>query len=76
MAKALAAADLRGLSQYVTPDQQIDEAIGAFYAKVSTPVLADIEIDFGEDVLLEDSYPYPLPDLFAGEKVWLRAIVF
>jgi len=63
------AADLRGLSQYVTPDQQIDEAIGAFYAKVSTPVLADIEIDFGEDVLLEDSYPYPLPDLFAGEQL-------
>ncbi|MBE2241026.1 MAG: VWA domain-containing protein [Caldilineaceae bacterium] len=63
------AADLRGLSQYVTPDQQIDEAVGAFYAKVGTPVLADIEIDFGEDALWEDSYPYPLPDLFAGEQL-------
>ena len=45
------------------------EAVGAFYAKVGTPVLADIEIDFGEDALWEDSYPYPLPDLFAGEQL-------
>jgi Ca-activated chloride channel family protein len=63
------AAELRGASQYVTPDEQIDEAVGAFYAKVSTPVLADIAIDFGSDVTIEDVYPYPLPDLFAGEQL-------
>jgi len=63
------AAELHGLSQYVTPDQAIDEAVSAFYAKVSTPVLADIAIDFGEDIVVEDVYPYPLPDLFAGEQL-------
>ncbi|HHY57028.1 MAG TPA: VWA domain-containing protein [Chloroflexi bacterium] len=63
------AAELRGLSQYVTPDQAIDEAVSAFYAKVSTPVMSDIEIDFGEDVVIDDVFPYPLPDLFAGEQL-------
>jgi Ca-activated chloride channel family protein len=63
------AAELRGLSQYVTPDQSIDEAVGAFYAKVSTPIMSDIAIDFGADIVVEDLYPYPLPDLFAGEQL-------
>jgi Ca-activated chloride channel family protein len=48
----------------------IDEEVSAFYAKISTPVLADVELDFG-DVLVEDTYPYPLPDLFAGTQLIL-----
>lgn len=63
------AAELRGLSQYVTPDQPLDEAVSAFYAKVSMPVLSDIAIDFGAATVVEDIYPYPLPDLFAGEQL-------
>mgnify|MGYP005847935313 CR=1 FL=1 len=63
------AAELRGISQYVTPDQAIDEAVSAFYAKVSTPVMSDIAIEFGEETVVEDVYPYPLPDLFAGEQL-------
>lgn len=63
------AADLRGVSQYVAPDAAIDEAVSSFYARVSTPVLADIEIDFGAEVQIEETYPYPLPDLFAGEQL-------
>ncbi|GIK75950.1 MAG: hypothetical protein BroJett021_49380 [Chloroflexota bacterium] len=63
------AADLRGVSQYVKPDEPIDEAVSAFYAQVSTPVLADIAIDFGDDITVDDLYPYPLPDLFAGRQL-------
>ena len=37
----------RGASAYVRPGERIDEQVSAFYAKVSTPVLADIELDFG-----------------------------
>ncbi len=58
----------RGATSYVRPYEQIDEEISSFYAKISTPVLANIELDFG-DVLVEDSYPYPLPDLFAGAQL-------
>ncbi len=58
----------RGASGYVRPEDAIDEKVSAFYAKVSTPLLADIEIDFG-DIDVEDVYPYPLPDLFAGTQL-------
>jgi Ca-activated chloride channel homolog len=58
----------RGASGYVRPEEAIDEKVSAFYAKVSTPLLADLEIDFGR-VGVEDVYPYPLPDLFAGTQL-------
>ncbi len=60
----------RGATSYVRPYERIDEEISAFYAKISTPVLADVQLDFG-DVLVEDTYPYPLPDLFAGTQLIL-----
>ncbi|MBI3360140.1 MAG: VWA domain-containing protein, partial [Chloroflexi bacterium] len=59
-----------GASAYVRPGERIDEAVSAFYAKVSTPVLSDIKIDFG-NALVEDTYPDPLPDLFAGSQLVL-----
>jgi Ca-activated chloride channel family protein len=60
----------RGAPAYVRPGERIDEAISAFYAKVQAPVLTDITLDFG-DVLVEDVYPRPLPDLFAGTQLIL-----
>jgi Ca-activated chloride channel family protein len=64
------AREMRGASAYVRPGERIDEQVSAFYAKVSTPVLADIELTF-KGVRVEDSYPYPLPDLFAGTQLVL-----
>ena len=58
----------RGASGYVRPEEAIDEKVSAFYAKVSTPLLADIELDFGK-IDVQDVYPYPLPDLFAGTQL-------
>ena len=57
-----------GLSQYVRPGEDIAEAVSAFYEKVSTPVLADISLDFGA-IDVSDVYPQPLPDLFAGSQL-------
>jgi len=62
------AADHRGISAYVRPGQSIEEEVSAFYAKISTPLLSDVRIDFG-GVHVEDTYPYPLPDLFAGTQI-------
>jgi Ca-activated chloride channel family protein len=59
---------LRGASAYVRPNEKIDESVSAFYAKVSTPVLSDISVDWG-GVNVSDVYPYPLPDLFAGTQL-------
>jgi Ca-activated chloride channel family protein len=66
----------RGASAYVTPGQSIEEVVSGFYAKVSTPVLADLDLDFSPStgsghrgVHAEEIYPYPLPDLFAGTQL-------
>lgn len=59
-----------GATTYVTPGQKIDEAVSGFYAKVSTPVLTDLELDY-DDVIVFDTYPDPLPDLFAGSQLLL-----
>jgi len=58
----------RGASGYVRPEEAIDEKVSAFYAKVSTPLLADLALDLGQ-VSSGDVYPYPLPDLFAGSQL-------
>ncbi len=59
---------LRGASGYVRPNEKIDEVVSAFYAQVSTPVLADVTMDWGS-ARVYDVYPYPLPDLFAGTQL-------
>jgi Ca-activated chloride channel family protein len=60
----------RGTTTYVRPGQDIEEAVSAFYAKVSTPVLANISLDF-DDIVVEQMYPQELPDLFAGGQLVL-----
>ena len=62
------AGDHHGTSIYVRPDEDIERSVSAFYEKISTPVLADISIDFGT-ARVEDAYPYPLPDIFAGGQL-------
>lgn len=62
------AQDNRGASSYVRPYESIEEEVSTFYAKISTPLLSDIALDFG-DLRVEESYPYPLPDLFAGTQL-------
>ena len=61
--------ELGGRSSYVTPDERIDERVGDFYSSISTPVLANVELEFDGNVTVEEIYPQPLPDLFAGEQL-------
>jgi Ca-activated chloride channel family protein len=62
------AEDHHGTSSYVLPNEDIDEVVSGFYAKVSSPVLTQIEIDFG-DAGVFDTHPAELSDLFAGEQL-------
>jgi len=59
---------LRGTSVYVRPGQKIDEAVSDFYGRINVPVLLDVRLAV-EGVHVEDMYPYPLPDLFAGNQL-------
>jgi Ca-activated chloride channel family protein len=60
--------DHHGSSSYVRPGERIDEAVSGFYARVSTPLLTDVEIDV-DGVTVEEVYPQPLPDIFAGTQL-------
>jgi len=62
--------DHNGRSTYVQPGMKLDEILSTFYESISTPVLTNLELDFG-DLSTYDLYPYPLPDLFAGSQVIL-----
>jgi Ca-activated chloride channel family protein len=57
-----------GTSTYVHPGEPLDEVLSTFYARVSTPVLMDLQLDFG-NLVVYDLYPNPLPDLFAGSQI-------
>jgi Ca-activated chloride channel family protein len=57
-----------GASSYVQPGERLDESLSSFYTKISTPVLTNLELDFGE-LSAYDMYPSPLPDLFSGAQI-------
>ena len=57
-----------GDSEYVVPGEAIDEEISAFYAKISNPVLTNLELQFN-GLTTYDIYPDPLPDLFKGSQI-------
>ena len=64
------AARARGRSDYVRPEGDLERAVAALYTRISSPVLTDISIDFGE-AKVYDLYPNPIPDLFRGDQVVL-----
>lgn len=57
-----------GATTYVRPGQSLDETVSSFYAKISSPVLANPTLDFGT-ITVQNLYPDPLPDLFAGAQL-------
>ena len=59
-----------GVSSYVRPGERIDEEVSLFYAKVGSPVLTDLQLAF-EAVNVQELYPNPLPDLYAGSQLVL-----
>jgi Ca-activated chloride channel family protein len=58
----------RGTTTYVRPGQSVDEEVSSFYAKVSSPVLSNISLDY-DGIVVEQTYPQVLPDLFAGTQL-------
>jgi Ca-activated chloride channel homolog len=64
------AQDHGGTTVYVRPEEDIERAVSAFYDKIASPVLTDVTLDFGT-MRIDETFPYPLPDLFAGEQLAL-----
>lgn len=61
--------EMGGRSAYVLPDERIDEAVSSFYQSISMPVLTNVTLDVTGEAMVDELYPFPLPDLFAGEQL-------
>ena len=58
----------RGVTEYIGPSGDIEHAVGALAAKVSSPVLTDLTLR-ADGVELYDLQPQGLPDLFSGDEL-------
>ncbi len=56
-----------GVSEYVTPDEDIEAAVARFYGRITTPVMSNIEVLFG-GARINRMYPDNAGDLFAGQQ--------
>ena len=58
----------RAVSEYVGPDENIEQKVSLFFNKMSKPVLAAPRIDWGK-IKVKDVYPRDIGDLFAGQQL-------
>lgn len=65
------AREFRGETAYVRQNETIDAEIATLFAKISSPILTDIQIDFGDAVAGDFVPSGQLPDLYAGESMIL-----
>ena len=64
------ARDHHGTTTYVTPEESVDAAVEALYAKVGSPVLTGVSVEVA-GVSVSDVYPRPVPDVFSGSQLVL-----
>jgi Ca-activated chloride channel family protein len=62
--------DNRGTSVYLGENDNLEVAISQYYEKISSPLLSDLQIDYGK-IRVKDTYPRTLPDLFKGSQLVL-----
>ncbi len=62
------AAENGGTADYVEPKEDLEVKVSNFFAKVSSPVLTDLELDFG-GVQTDLMYPRKLGDIFRGSQL-------
>src|SRR5687768_2596254 len=57
-----------GVSDYVQPKEDLEVKVSNFFARVSSPVLSDLELEMG-GVEVDYMYPRKLTDLFKGMQL-------
>lgn len=67
-----------GQSEYVRPDENIEDRVSRLYRKIEAPVMTDVSIQFSVDALPTEAgqavnrlYPKQVVDLFEGEQLAL-----
>jgi Ca-activated chloride channel family protein len=61
----------RGEVHYILDEKQAEGAAERFYERVRTPVLTDVELDFG-DLKVTELFPGRVPDLFSSTPVVVK----
>ncbi len=61
----------RGFARFIDPTENPDEAAIEFAGKLESPILTDIEIDWG-NLDVSDVAPNTVPDLFAGQSIRIQ----
>ncbi len=64
------ASENSGVADYVEPKEDLEVKVSNFFTKVNSPVLTDLEMDFG-GVQTELLYPRNLTDIFKGSQLTL-----
>ena len=59
----------RAVSTYVRPQEDIEAKVSAMWSKITNPVLTNLKLTAGKDVILSEMYPPELPDLFQGGQL-------
>jgi Ca-activated chloride channel family protein len=57
-----------GMSDYVQPKEDLEIKVSNFFTRVSSPVLSDINVDFGQ-VDTDLTYPRKVSNLFRGSQI-------
>ncbi len=67
-----------GQSVYVSPEEDIEEKVSLFYARISSPVMTNVSIDIDVDAdrransdVVNRVYPKTIYDVFAGDQLVL-----
>jgi len=64
------AAENSGVAEYIEPKENLEVKVSNFFTKVNSPVLTDLEMDFGS-VQTDSMYPRQLTDIFKGTQLTL-----
>lgn len=62
----------RGTFTYVGSPEEVEPKMGDLFAKIESPVLSGIEIDFGQGARVE-AWPQKIPDVYLGEPLMIVA---
>ena len=59
----------KAVSTYVRESEDIEAKVSSLYAKISNPVLTNLNLTVGDSVRISDVFPPQLPDLFHGTQL-------
>lgn len=65
-----AAAVGRGIHTHIGRLADVESRMAALWTRIQTPAVQNLDVDWG---MQADSYPEVIPDLYAGEPLWLTA---